>query len=351
MNQFHSFLIKARDPDQIYKKIDKLSDLASHVDNKLADWHKSVSDSQQAAICKDLFENMEEALKAAKSTVFEKLTQLENEKISVAYSYKSGKSVISRYSSRSRSCQSVYSQEDALIDIKARRAALEEKIKYSDAIQEQNRTLNKLNLEQELSQTMSEQAVYESAIQQKQNRTNGNILPSTFPKEKENLMQRYLSDQISTHSADETELLKEQKVNLTQSHAPLKQQEENIVFSQPAETTANPVISQLQATNKENKIYTSMFAPQIQTLNTKLLTQPQNTVTNTKPIPHSHTHSTVYQNLQQTGVPNFAPTASNTTTSVDQIAEALAKVTQLQRLPQAKPDIFTGEEKDIKFFI
>ena len=70
---------------------------------------------------------------------------------------------------------------------------------------------------------MAEQAVYESAIQQQQIRTNGNILPSTLPKEKENLTQRYLSDQISTHSADETELLKEQKVNLTQSHPPLNQ--------------------------------------------------------------------------------------------------------------------------------
>ena len=68
VNQFHSFLIKARDPEQIYKELDKLSDLAFHVDNKLADWHKFVSDLQQAAICKDLFENIQEALKAAKST-------------------------------------------------------------------------------------------------------------------------------------------------------------------------------------------------------------------------------------------------------------------------------------------
>ena len=34
-----------------------------------------------------------------------------------------------------------------------------------------------------------------------------------------------------------------------------------------------------------------------------------------------------------------------------QIANALAKVTQLQRLPRAKPDIFTGDETDTKFFI
>ena len=37
--------------------------------------------------------------------------------------------------------------------------------------------------------------------------------------------------------------------------------------------------------------------------------------------------------------------------NVCQITEALAKVTQLQRLPQAKPDVFTGEETDTSFFI
>lgn len=42
------------------------------------------------------------------------------------------------------------------------------------------------------------------------------------------------------------------------------------------------------------------------------------------------------------------PSPDNT----QQITEALAKVTQLQRLPQAVPDVFTGEEKDkTRFFL
>ena len=36
--------------------------------------------------------------------------------------------------------------------------------------------------------------------------------------------------------------------------------------------------------------------------------------------------------------------------NICQIAEVLAKVTQFQRLPEAKPDIFTGEETDTRFF-
>ncbi|XP_032228943.1 uncharacterized protein LOC5504746 [Nematostella vectensis] len=55
------------------------------------------------------------------------------------------------------------------------------------------------------------------------------------------------------------------------------------------------------------------------------------------------------------GIPNQNVTQSYQpplqTDSVNQIAEALAKVTQLQRLPQAKPDIFTGGGPHTKFFI
>ena len=62
--------------------------------------------------------------------------------------------------------------------------------------------------------------------------------------------------------------------------------------------------------------------------------------------------TTVYHDIKPSpysGLLNHArPTGSD---NVSQIAEALAKVTQLQRLPQAKPDVFTGEETDTRFFI
>ncbi|XP_020615977.1 uncharacterized protein LOC110053990 [Orbicella faveolata] len=47
---------------------------------------------------------------------------------------------------------------------------------------------------------------------------------------------------------------------------------------------------------------------------------------------------------------NLNPVHSSTDNAT-QIAEALAKVTRLQRPPQAKPDIFTGDETDTRFFI
>ena len=49
--------------------------------------------------------------------------------------------------------------------MKAKRAALEQKIKFSDAIEEQQRVLNKLKLQQESSETIAEEAVREEALQ------------------------------------------------------------------------------------------------------------------------------------------------------------------------------------------
>ena len=57
------------------------------------------------------------------------------------------------------------SSKETLIDIKAKRAALEQKIKFSDAIDEQQKVLNKLKLQQELSETIAEETVREEALQ------------------------------------------------------------------------------------------------------------------------------------------------------------------------------------------
>lgn len=60
--------------------------------------------------------------------------------------------------------------------------------------------------------------------------------------------------------------------------------------------------------------------------------------------------ATVYHEIRQSPL-NTTLNRTLPTENVHQITEALAKVTQLQRLPQAKPDVFTGEEIDTKFFI
>lgn len=60
--------------------------------------------------------------------------------------------------------------------------------------------------------------------------------------------------------------------------------------------------------------------------------------------------ATLYREIKPTPYVQGQNRTPPNSDSVSQIAEAMAKVTQLQRLPQAKPDVFTGNETDTKFF-
>ena len=56
------------------------------------------------------------------------------------------------------------SSKETLINVEAKHAALEQKIKFSDAVEEQQRVLKKLKLQQEFSETIAEEAVHEEAL-------------------------------------------------------------------------------------------------------------------------------------------------------------------------------------------
>ncbi|KAJ7391985.1 hypothetical protein OS493_014914 [Desmophyllum pertusum] len=94
----------------------------------------------------------------------------------------------SRKSNRSErsSTSGTSSSKETLISVKAKRAALEQKIKYSDAIEEQQKVLNRLKLHQELSETLAEEAVYEEALKEEH--------PfEELPHETENMIDRFMT--------------------------------------------------------------------------------------------------------------------------------------------------------------
>jgi len=51
-----------------------------------------------------------------------------------------------------------------LLDVKAKRAALEQTLMFNDAIQEHQRLLNKLQIQKELSETIAQETVYADAL-------------------------------------------------------------------------------------------------------------------------------------------------------------------------------------------
>ena len=105
---------------------------------------------------KAIWEELEGPFKYAQ----QRLRELEEEDTRSISSRGTQKSIRSRRSSQSSST----STKDTLISIKARKAVLQERLKFTDTIKEQEKTLTKLKLEQQISETLAEEAIYEAEV-------------------------------------------------------------------------------------------------------------------------------------------------------------------------------------------
>ena len=338
-----------------------------------------------------------------------------------------------------------------MINVKAKRAALEQKIKFSDAIEEEQRVLNKLKLKQELSETIAEKAVREEALQigQRPFQRDEIELPKETP---EQLIDRFMNNTEArpTHQTTIDNLLppvidtsfvdtkksafpslysttdlisgeqaveREPKINIGDSPQKITPEHLSVLnlgighqtnFNPWTDDVANPYdyedflkASQPPAAFVNVGVPSTHHASTQPQTSTRTVTNSRAVVskpltgtstqlkslsfgtTNTNVTSHypvytvssaKHTSAITFQ--AQTDGNIFSPQSSPTTVyhdirpsphtgrlsqpgnqvhpnleNVCQITEALAKVTQLQRLPQAKPDVFTREETDTRFFI
>ena len=100
-------------------------------------------------------------------------------------------SSLSHGSGRSqRSTGSNLSPKDTWVNIKAKRAVLQQKLRFCEAVKEQEKTLEKLKLEQEFSETVAEEEVYETAVHEDESQ-----LPSRPPLESLDVLNFYLQDE------------------------------------------------------------------------------------------------------------------------------------------------------------
>lgn len=377
---FQAFLVSSRDRDIINSQLDKLIKLGRFAKTKLEEWQELVKTAPEIAIIEEILSNIKDSVDGARGATFAKFAQLENEEKESVYSIKSHFS--SRHSVKSYRSQhsllSGSSTKETLINVKAKRAALEQKIKFSDAIQEQQKVLQKLKLQQQLSETIAEEAIYNDALQ--------DDLPADekLPQEQEKMIDRY----IATPNLESKPYIYGPEFlgsGLTRTQP-----------SAQSPSTLNPVPSSTSVFINEDNSNTPQF-PKVSTNTEKLSAnnsaQINKTFTVPKPstfqdtsnpvstlstsaksfVPHQNlvTVSSVACGARQSKIntisnennlvasrydptPNAIEFAENHTPPVDnvyQIAEALAKVTQLQRLPQAKPDVFKGDEPETKFFL
>ena len=178
LRKFHAFMVRSRDHIAIAREYKDVTSLANHADDKLRIWLEFAEHSPHAEFIRDLQDEIKTSVEGAREAMREKLRLLDEEEISSIRSHTSSRSM-----SR-RSIASTSSSQETLISVKAKRAALQQRIKFSDAIQEQQKVLNKLQLQQELSEMMAKEAVYTEALQDEP--------PPNLPLELEHMVDRYM---------------------------------------------------------------------------------------------------------------------------------------------------------------
>ena len=229
------------------------------------------------------------------------------------------------------------------------------------------KTIEKLKLEQEFSETVTEEEFYETAVYEDESQ-----LPSQSPLESLDVLNYYLQDEgaprrsriittspLGTHPTS-VQHRPEASRTPTPPTSPVSSASPNTAVdippenAQPRDESANtaftfPQPRPAEAPRPAAGILTSIQPRKENTSTTFTLAQPRPAVMPTSTAEtRPHTAGT-----PDVGAPVFIPMrAQPPADNAQQIAETLTRVTQLQRLPQANPDVYRGDEKDkTRFFL
>ena len=450
---FENLLSESRSRDAIKSELQTLKVLAENTSQEFVDCLNLTTETEDISAITSEQQDLQVSWERIRSKALHRLDYLDSRDET-----KSNSSHGSRRSNFSqRSAKSNTSCKDALLGATAKRAVLEQRLRFSDSVKDQEKALAKLKIQQELSETLAKEAVYRVAFNEDYQESEGESvhnLPTGFASN----IDTFLHDQESYFPAQSsvTQSLK----NVTQSSVPLK--ESSVSVTQPLVPVIQPsvplkqssasVTQSLVPVTQSSVPVTQLLLPAAQP--SVPVTQPPSITRFTDPVtqasvsvaypfslgfqssttvsqslplvtpngpsfstctpvcqsssdyslPRSsssflsslYTASTRRYPLTVTGQDTITCTVSSSVHSpssfnvdyqpgtpyprslygnsplyvtpqpsqispmyvmpspdnTQQITEALAKVTQLQRLPQAVPDVFNGEEKDkTRFFL
>jgi hypothetical protein len=236
-------------------------------------------------------QNLIETWKMVHQLAWDRLQQIENVEVE---SLISQKNKISQRSQASRkSSTSVASYTENLVEMQAKKAALQGKLKFAVKIAEQQQKLEQLKIEQELEPINAQEAIYQKAIA-----------------EEVNVATNYFNLHLPNHT-----------------HGNLDTHDDNI-----------------KETTEKNGV-----TPSCMNSETMPPTQP-NVSDRIKPI---DSNSSPCASKGFAGnPPMFIPYRTQEQGNSVELSEAFIKMSQLLRLPQAKPSIFKGDEENkTKFFL
>ena len=135
---FHAFLAGTKDRNQIDRKLKDIIALAEKTELKLNNWLDLVKHTLRSELVVELLSSNEDSIQAVQTAAFNRVLALDkDETLSVSASIRSKSSHKSCHSIKSSNSGSSRSSQESFLTVKAKRAALEEKMKFTDKIEEQ----------------------------------------------------------------------------------------------------------------------------------------------------------------------------------------------------------------------
>lgn len=226
---FEKSIYDIGNPDVIRSELHKLKSLADNAIQGFMDWMNLTVEAEQInEITRQQYE-LQGSWEKVRATALSRLEFLE-----VKEEIKSNLS----YGTRISSSSSV----SKLLGLKAKRAALEQKIIFADTIKEQEKTLAKLKLQQELSETLAEEAVYQVALNAGDENNEDESLSQVAPKGFGSIIDSFLYEQkpsasVSYHVTNSSASVTQTSSSVKQSSLLEKQPQVSSSIQSPTRVT------------------------------------------------------------------------------------------------------------------
>ena len=254
--------------------------------------------------------------------------------------------------SRKSSLSSGSSHRDTLINVRAKRVALEEKLKFSTVIAEQEKKLEQLKIQRKLGEVRAQEAVYQKAVEEedKADDFQSPLLPT----------KQY--DPIPAFLRDNNEGLTstpEVVPSVPQNFQAFPTASASPMFTSPTSNTvySSPHTRFSLGTQVPLTQYTTSSSCKTVYTSTNTRASFGSNVATTFATPHTDRPGLTSSRGFCGNPPVFIPSPDPVQTLPPQdylidFSDTITRLTQLQRLPQAKPDVFKGDEQDqTKFFL
>ena len=288
---FETTIHSSIDPNKIKQGITAITAVADGAILSFDEWISLLQDPMQIQHANYRQQNLIETWKMVHQLAWDRLQQIENVEVESLISQKTKGSQRSQVSRKSST--SVASYKENLVEMQAKKAALQRKLKFAVTIAEQQQRLEQLKLEQELEAINAQEAVYQKAIDEEVNVATDPPDPC--------LPNQPHSSNLDTHTKENTN-----------GNA--------VVPSSHLNSDTMPPPSQPHVSERTKQ-----------------------SVSNSSP------HAS--EDVTRTP-PKLVSCKTQEQSDSVKLSEAFIKMSQLQRLPQAKPSIFKGDEQDkTKFFL